>query len=380
MNNIKCVCCKHILTKDFEFGICKECRTTKSISGNNAVKKYKITKTDIYDYFHGDRAEKHFIYAYRYNEKFLISDIEKIAEKKHTSLDGIRFLENIKRNDEIDNKIKKIHALFPAKVHEINEMKKTLVKNKELTVDKILDTIKERFKTEQKIESIINNSILNSLCIEKAIIKECGVTKTDYDLLKKYRDVDIFDELCNTYKYKKFMENFNYEQFNEITIKKINFIEIFLDDVKKIVQELLDEVHHTIRKKEFSSIVAKLVGDRKIYSQHLSEFDKIKNNYMSNEFSKEQVLQSLGKMCEEIDEEERKIKSIELRKEIFSMFIRQYRYGTNEIVKLCEQNFLNDLITLKEMEAIAQKINDEYSGIIKSEFGKRYNEINNRKF
>jgi len=363
---VKCVCCNCPNSEK----VCRTCRTTKFITGNNAVKKYKITKTDIYDYYHGPDALKHFIYGYKYLEHYLITDIEDLAVLKHTDIDGIRFLQHLKRNDDVANEIKVLHQMFPTKISTINETKKKLLKDNKLNSDEIIKQIKEMCKNEEKIDCIINEQIMSSLCTKEQLIKESIITKKDYDLFSKNTKLNIFNELSCTQAYKDFFEKFNYSAFNKVTVKKINFVELFKDNVKHIIQNELDEIRVKVRTEEFTTFVKELISHKNLHHSYVTAIGKIKKDYILNKKSKVVTINAINKLVKEINEQEKNNRDVQLKNAIFSIFINQYKYNKSKIMDTCYDKFMNDVITIGEMRIIADEINNEYLKNVIDKFDK----------
>ena len=238
----KCASCNCILINGLETDLCKKCINSKLIFGNDAIQQYKLTKKDIDNYFN-DISSNHRIYHDKNRKKYLISDIEKIMLKKYTGLDGILLLKNINKSIDIDNNIQHIYDSFPTETDEINTMKKQLLTDKKMSVDDIINQIIKKYTHIQTVKLAIDKCIKNALCSESALLNICGLSLNEYDRLKKCRcDIKIFSDLQDTFKYKIFIKNFNFDIFDEITILKINFVEIFINDIKSIVFDIMKNI------------------------------------------------------------------------------------------------------------------------------------------
>jgi len=292
--------------------------TDEFITVRNAIKKYKINERDIYDYCINNKDVV--CYKNAKSTKYLISDIEKIATLKHNTIDGKRFMKILKRTDQIYDELTKLeNYLWDDEFgHDIDiyELENMLSNNDDLDVIEVMDKVYADFKKKEKLDKIIDTLIFDTVCQIKMVSELSGVT---YDDLKnlKITPNQIFNELIYTETYKNLKYNFNYDIFNEITILKVSFIDVFTNDIKYIIKRKDNNHNQSLKNNEFKNLVEITVGSRLKCKKYFSEYDAIKDYFLCGNMTQSEAYDLLNDLNDKIKNKTNE--NIEVFKSLFGV-------------------------------------------------------------
>jgi len=265
------------------------------ITMKSAIKKYKITENDIINYLNDNNVS---IFQSGKSIKYLVSDIEKIALLKHNTTEGQRFVKKIKRSDEITNELLKLKYYMwnnycPGCDVDICELEKKLLNDDDLNVNDVIKNIYINFKKIEKLSKLIDTLILGTVCQPEMITELCEISADDFKKLKGVEPRYIFNELTHTEAYEKLKSNFNYDIFNEVTILKVSFIDVFADDIKHIIKKKIEQVHKTLRFNEFDNLVAITIKNKPKFKRQLSKYNTIKDNFIFGKINQSEAFDLL---------------------------------------------------------------------------------------